>query len=50
MNSERLFEEVHVLARHYHWSERDILALTATRRGRYLQLLARDAERSEDHG
>lgn len=42
MNAERLFDEVHLLALHYHWAERDILALTAARRGRYLQRLLRD--------
>jgi hypothetical protein len=50
MNAARLLEEVHVLALHYHWAERDILALTTARRGRYLQLLARDRERAEGHG
>ena len=34
-----LLEEVHALAWHYHWSEADILALTAARRGRYLELI-----------
>jgi len=37
---ERLFREVHSLALHYHWSEREILAMTARRRRRYLELLA----------
>jgi len=36
----RLIEDVHALALHYHWSERDILALPAERRERYLELLA----------
>jgi hypothetical protein len=39
----RLLRDVHVLARHYHWSERDILALPAGRRERYLGLLAEAA-------
>ena len=34
-----LLAEVHVLARHYAWSERDILALTPVRRRFYLDLL-----------
>ena len=38
---ERFYEEVHVLALHYHWSEAQILALPATKRRRYLALLAR---------
>jgi hypothetical protein len=42
-----LLEEVHALALHYHWSEREILAMTASRRGRYIALLA-DALRSGD--
>jgi hypothetical protein len=36
----RLYREVHVLAFHYHWSERDILALTPRRRRLYLDLLS----------
>lgn len=34
-----LLTQVHVLARHYAWSERDILALTPVRRRYYLDLL-----------
>lgn len=37
---ERLLQEVHTLAWHYHWSERDILRLPARRRARYLELVA----------
>ncbi|HEX6159286.1 MAG TPA: hypothetical protein VF111_03910 [Thermoanaerobaculia bacterium] len=36
---ERLYREVHQLALHYHWSESDILALTPTRRRKYLELI-----------
>lgn len=36
---ERLLHEVHLLASAYHWSERDILRLTATRRRLYLDML-----------
>lgn len=35
----RLIHEVHVLAGAYGWSEAEILALSPTRRGRYLQLV-----------
>lgn len=42
-----LFEEVHALALHYHWSEREILAMSPSRRERYIGLLA-DALRSGD--
>jgi hypothetical protein len=37
--AERLLAEVHVLASAYGWRERDILALSATRRRAYLDLL-----------
>jgi len=36
----QLLREVHSLARHYHWAEREILALPAQRRARYLDLIA----------
>lgn len=35
----RLTDEVHQLAAHYHWSERDIAALPAWRRSRYIAKL-----------
>ena len=35
-----LHREVHALALHYHWSERDILGLPAPKRRLYLELLA----------
>jgi hypothetical protein len=35
-----LYREVHLLAFHYHWSEAEILGMTARRRHRYLELLA----------
>lgn len=34
-----LLREVHALAWHYHWSEAEILAMTAARRRRYLDLI-----------
>lgn len=37
-----LLREVHALARHYHWSEGEILALELPRRRRYLELLVAD--------
>ena len=40
-----LLEDVHALALHYHWSERDILALPRERRDRYLDLLAASLRR-----
>ena len=33
-----IYEDVCAIAHHYHWSETDILALPATRRGRYAEL------------
>lgn len=39
-NSQNLYREVHVLALHYHWSEKDILNMTRSKRQIYLKLLA----------
>lgn len=39
-HSHELYDEVHVLALHYHWSERDILSMPRSKRQRYLKLLA----------
>jgi hypothetical protein len=39
-----LFREVHLLASQYHWSESEILAMTAARRRRYLEVIG-DAPR-----
>jgi hypothetical protein len=41
-SADALFREVHALARHYHWSEREILGLELPRRRRYLELLVDD--------
>jgi hypothetical protein len=41
-----LFREVHILARAYHWSERDLLGLSLPRRRRYLMLLEEDRDAS----
>jgi hypothetical protein len=38
-SEQRLFEEVHALARSYHWSEAEILSLDIRRRRRYLDLI-----------
>lgn len=37
--ADRLLEEVHLLARAYGWSERDILAMSHWRRTRYLEMV-----------
>jgi hypothetical protein len=38
----RLYHEVHLLAFHYHWSPSDILALSAGKRRRYIELLEQE--------
>jgi transcription initiation factor IIE alpha subunit len=47
---ERLYEEVHWLAYHYHWAEKDILEMTRSKRRRYLGLLRKELEREREHG
>jgi hypothetical protein len=37
--SQHLYREVHFLAFHYHWSEAEIMGMTARKRRRYLDLL-----------
>jgi hypothetical protein len=44
-NLRRLEREVHFLAWHYHWSERDILSMTRKKRRRYVELLQEEIER-----
>jgi hypothetical protein len=39
LNEHFLFDEIHTLASHYHWSEADILDLPQRRRRRYLNLI-----------
>ncbi len=39
-HSQQLYHEVHVLALHYHWNERDILNMPRAKRQIYLNLLA----------
>ena len=41
-----LFQEVHYLAFHYHWSEKEILGMTRTDRRRYIDILSDAVERS----
>ena len=38
--SARLLRDVHTLAWHYHWSEREILRMAPQRRAQYLDLVA----------
>jgi hypothetical protein len=44
--NQSLYREVHLLALHYHWSEADILAMTADKRRRYLELLSETRSRA----
>jgi hypothetical protein len=44
-NLRSLEREVHFLAWHYHWSERDILSMTRKRRRRYVALLQEEVDR-----
>jgi hypothetical protein len=46
-NLHALEREVHFLALHYHWSERDILSLTRRKRRRYVDLLREELESFE---
>ena len=48
MSLDALYEEMHLLALHYHWAEADILRMTTSKRRRYLRLLARHIGESED--
>ena len=46
---ERLLrQEIHYLAAHYHWSEREIMEMPRSRRRRYVAHLAEEIERSRD--
>jgi hypothetical protein len=40
-----LYREVHLLAFHYHWSERDIVGMSARKRQRYLRLIETELAR-----
>lgn len=44
----QLYEEVHYLAYHYHWSEREIMSMPRTKRRMYIQILAEQIERMQD--
>jgi hypothetical protein len=41
-----LEQEVHSLAWHYNWSERDVLSLARKKRQRYVELVSREADRT----
>ena len=43
-----LYREVHCLAYHYHWSEREIMEMSKQQRGKYIEVLADELERMND--
>jgi hypothetical protein len=43
-----LYREVHYLAFHYHWSEREIMAMPREKRRKYIEVLAEEIERLND--
>lgn len=43
-----LYREVHYLAYHYHWSEREIMELPREKRRKYIEVLADEIERLND--
>lgn len=43
-SAEQLYQDIHHLALHYHWSEHDILALTRPKRERYIGLIVETME------
>jgi hypothetical protein len=44
-NKDLLYREVHYLAFHYHWSEREIMGMTKDKRQRYIDVLADEIEK-----
>jgi hypothetical protein len=45
VTSDLLYREVHYLAYHYHWSEREIMEMPRDQRSRYIAVLADEIER-----
>ncbi len=44
--ADQIYREIHYLAYHYHWSERELLAMSKAKRRKYIQVLAAEIERS----
>lgn len=44
-DNDLLYREVHYLAYHYHWSEREIMEMTRDKRRKYIEVLAGEIER-----
>lgn len=47
-NRNLLFREVHFLAFHYHWSEREIMEMSRNKRRKYIEILTEEIERIND--
>lgn len=47
-SADLLYREVHYLAYHYHWGEREIMDMTRERRRKYIEVLAEEIERMND--
>lgn len=45
LSKDLLYREVHYLAYHYHWSERDIMDMPRDKRRKYIEILADEIER-----
>ena len=45
LSRDLLYREVHYLAYHYHWSEREIMAMPRDKRRRYIAVLADELEK-----
>jgi len=48
INHDVLYREIHYLAYHYHWSEREIVELPREKRRKYIEVLAEEIERLND--
>jgi hypothetical protein len=48
-NVDLLYREVHYLAFHYHWAEREIMDMPRDRRRRYISVLADEIEQLNEH-
>lgn len=44
-SADLLYHEIHYLAYHYHWSEREIMEMTRDKRRKYIEVLADEIER-----
>jgi hypothetical protein len=45
LKSDTFFQEVHTLAFNYHWSEKDILNLTRTKRQMYIDMIEKNLKK-----